>query len=231
MFVSASAFAGTYFFPLASFLSIWHDIPLSLPLPRCRWQTAYCVLLISVRYFTMILIVKSRPMCHKQLGVERTSLPYGFLTAGREAGGGENALINYGILQTLFSRTASCPIHPIIISVLHPPIPTQVRQSMSASRGYGQSSVEVSSEGCPPSEGSPQCPTSGTLFIGCHIFQYRTDRYGPADISKHGSLLLPLLRCTKVWHQYHIPMRQYTNGLFVETAVLFLQSPATSRPA
>lgn len=32
----ASALSGTYFFPLASFLSIWHDIPLSLPLPRCR---------------------------------------------------------------------------------------------------------------------------------------------------------------------------------------------------
>ena len=91
---------------------------------------------------------------------------------------------------------------------------------MSASRGYGQSSVEVSSEGCPPSEGVRNVQSSGTLFIGCHIFQYRTDRYGPADISKHGSLLLPLLRCTKVWHQYHIPMRQYTNGLFVETAVL-----------
>ena len=157
----ASAFAGTYFFPLASFLSIWHDIPLSLPLPRCRWQTAYCVLLISVRYFTMILIVKSRPMCHKQLGVERTSLPLWVFDCWTRSGGGENALINYGILQTLFSRTASCPIHPIIISVLHPPIPTQVRQSMSASRGYGQSSVEVSSEGCPPSEGSPQCPILG----------------------------------------------------------------------
>jgi hypothetical protein len=41
-------------------------------------------------------------MCHKQLGVERTSLPYGFFDCWTRSGGGENALINYGILQTLF---------------------------------------------------------------------------------------------------------------------------------
>ena len=58
----ASALSGTYFFPLASFLSIWHDIPESLPLPRCRWQTAYCVLLISVRFMIIISVVKSRPI-------------------------------------------------------------------------------------------------------------------------------------------------------------------------
>ena len=59
---SASAFAETYFFPLESFLSIWHDIPLSLPLPRCRWQTACCVLLISVRFMVIVTVVKSRPV-------------------------------------------------------------------------------------------------------------------------------------------------------------------------
>ena len=32
----ASALVGTYTLPLASFLSIWHDMPESLPLPRCR---------------------------------------------------------------------------------------------------------------------------------------------------------------------------------------------------
>lgn len=62
--------------------------------------------------------------------------------------------------------------------------------------------------------------SSGTLFVCRHIFQYRTDRYGLADIGKHGSLLLPLFCCAKVGHQYHIPMSQYSDRLFVETAVL-----------
>ena len=50
----------------------------------------------------MILIVKSRPMCHKQLGVERTSLPYGFFDCWTRSGGGENALINTGFYKPFF---------------------------------------------------------------------------------------------------------------------------------
>ena len=40
-----------------AFLSIWHDIPESFPLPRCKWQTAYCVLLISVRFMVIVTVV------------------------------------------------------------------------------------------------------------------------------------------------------------------------------
>ncbi|MCS2962580.1 hypothetical protein NXV12_17165 [Bacteroides thetaiotaomicron] len=82
----ASAFAGTYFFPLASFLSIWHDIPESFPLPRCKWQTAYCVLLISVRFMVIVTVVKSRPVAGGIcLESEVFLQPMGFLTAGRGA--------------------------------------------------------------------------------------------------------------------------------------------------
>ena len=82
----ASALSGTYFFPLASFLSIWHDIPESFPLPRCRWQTAYCVLLISVRFMIIVTVVKSRPVAGGIcLESEVFPQPMGFLTAGRRA--------------------------------------------------------------------------------------------------------------------------------------------------
>lgn len=107
----ASALSGTYFFPLASFLSIWHDIPESLPLPRCRWQTAYCVLLISVRFMIIISVVKSRPITGGiYLKSEGHPSAYGLFDCRKRSGGGENALICYGILQPLFHGTASCPI-------------------------------------------------------------------------------------------------------------------------
>ena len=54
----ALALSGTYVLPFVSFLSIWHDIPLSLPLPRCRWHTAYWILLILICYLVKRLFYK-----------------------------------------------------------------------------------------------------------------------------------------------------------------------------
>ena len=72
--------------PLGILLSIWHDIPLSLPLPRCRSQTAYCVLLISVRFMVIVTAVKSRPVSGG-ICLESEVFPQlmGFLTAERGA--------------------------------------------------------------------------------------------------------------------------------------------------
>ena len=159
-------------------------------------------------------------MCHKQLGVERTSLPYGFFDCWTRSGGGENALINYGILQTLFQgQRAVQSIQLSYLFCIHQFQPKFVNQCLQAGVTVNHP-LKYHLRGVLHQKEVRNVQSSGTLFIGCHIFQYRTDRYGPADISKHGSLLLPLLRCNKVWHQYYIPMRQYTNGLFVETAVL-----------
>ena len=107
----ASAFAGTYFFPLESFLSIWHDIPESFPLPRCKWQTAYCVLLILYLLYDCCFCCKIPSCCRRHIpGSRRFPSAYGLFDCRTRSGGGENALISYGILQPLFHGTASCPI-------------------------------------------------------------------------------------------------------------------------
>ena len=52
---------------------------------------------------------------------------YGLFCCHSESESGENALISYGILQTLFQGQRAVQ-SPIIISVLHSPIPTPIHQ-------------------------------------------------------------------------------------------------------
>lgn len=106
-----------------------------------------------------VSVVKFRPVAGGiYLASEEHPSAYGLFDCRTRSGGGENALIGYGILQPLIHRTASCPLFSRHSALLASTSSSPKVSMKVCNTGLRSIILARSSVACPPSAGSRRCP-------------------------------------------------------------------------